>query len=316
MWRTVSVSACSMRFIVVLSEPPPQPAIRPAAQQIATNGRTCLALIRSLLWTRWTVPRVSPRPPRRVNGRLGQLPGRREDVAAHQPRGLIALEDSSHERRATEIRPGGDRAGQAGGLGGGRRLRHAGPGGRAGGGLREAVEPLHLGQPAHGPRPRLLDRRRLRPLPPRPRRRRPARLRLRRLRPAGGDGGDRPRREAGRVGRRERRADARADEAARLLLRLRAGLLQLRREPVPLVAVALRHPARGGPGLPRRRDRRLVRQLPDDARRAPGRGRPLLALPQPGAADPPPDLVPAASCPTSRRTTRTWRASRTGTSSR
>ena len=92
---------------------------------------------------------------------------------------------------------------------------------------------------------------------------------------------------------RERRADARADEAARLLLRLRPRLLQLRREPVPLVAVAVRHPARGRPDLPRRRHRRLVRQLPDDAGRAAGRGRPLLALPQPGAADPPPDLVPA-----------------------
>ena len=52
-----------------------------------------------------------------------------------------------------------------------------------------------------------------------------------------------------------------------------------------------------GPDLPRRRHRRLVRQLPDDARRAPGRGRPLLALPQRGAPDPPPDLVPAGSTP-------------------
>ena len=203
-----------------------------------------------------------------------------------------------------EIRPGDARARAPGGLGGARRLRHAEPGGGRRGGLRQALEPLHLGQPAHGPRPRLLDRRRLRPLPPRPRRRRPARLRLRRLRPAGRDGGDRARGAARRLGRRERRADARADEAARLLLRLRARLLQLRREPVPLVAVAVRDPARGGPDLPRRHDRRLVRQLPDDARRAAGRGRPLLALPQPGAADPPPDLVPAASRPTSRRTTR------------
>ena len=42
-----------------------------------------------------------------------------------------------------------------------------------------------------------------------------------------------------------RRADARADEAARLLLRLRPRLLQLRRAPVPLVAVAVPDPARG-----------------------------------------------------------------------
>ena len=43
-----------------------------------------------------------------------------------------------------------------------------------------------------------------------------------------------------------RRADARADEAARLLLRLRPRLLQLRRGPVPLVAVALPDPAEMG----------------------------------------------------------------------
>ncbi len=48
-----------------------------------------------------------------------------------------------------------------------------------------------------------------------------------------------------------------------------------------------------GPDLPRRRHRRLVRHLPDDARLDPGRGRALLALPQRGAADPAPDLVPA-----------------------
>ncbi len=173
-----------------------------------------------------------------------------------------------------------------------RRLRYALAGGRSGGGLREALQSLHLGQPPHGPRPRLLDRRRLRAIPPRPRRRGAVRLRLRRLRPARRDGGDRARRPPGRLGRALRRADARADAAARLLLRLRPRLLQLRRGPVPLVAVAVRHPARGGADLPRRRHRRLVRHLPDDAGRAAGRGRPLLALPQPGAADPPPDLVP------------------------
>ena len=48
-----------------------------------------------------------------------------------------------------------------------------------------------------------------------------------------------------------------------------------------------------GPDLPRRRHRRLVRHLPDHARLDPGRGRALLALPQRGAADPAPDLVPA-----------------------
>ncbi len=48
-----------------------------------------------------------------------------------------------------------------------------------------------------------------------------------------------------------------------------------------------------GPDLPRRHHRRLVRHLPDHPRLDPGRGRPLLALPQRGAADPAPDLVPA-----------------------
>ena len=47
---------------------------------------------------------------------------------------------------------------------------------------------------------------------------------------------------AAELGRAVRRADARADEAARLQLRLRPRLLQLRREPVPLVPVALPDP--------------------------------------------------------------------------
>ncbi len=198
------------------------------------------------------------------------------------------------DRKAkAELRRGPDRGCPPGRLGETGRLRGAAPGGRPGPGLRQALEPVHLRQPAHGPRPRLLDRRRLRALPPRPRRRGPARLRLRRLRAAGRAGGDRAAGAARRLGRRVRRADARPDETARLLLRLRPRLLQLRRGAVPLVAVALPDPARGRPDLPRRRHRRLVRHLPDDARHDPGRGRPLLALPQRGAADPAPDLVPA-----------------------
>ena len=46
-----------------------------------------------------------------------------------------------------------------------------------------------------------------------------------------------------------------------------------RRGHVPLVAVAVPRAARGGPHLPRHGQRRLVRQLPDDARLDPGRGR-------------------------------------------
>ena len=153
-------------------------------------------------------------------------------------------------------------------------------------------------------------------LPARPRRRGAVRLRLRRLRPAGRDGGDRAQGRPSRLGRALRRADARPDETPRLLLRLRPRLLQLRRGAVPLVAVALRHSARGRDDLPRRRDGRLVRHLPDDARRAAGGGRPLLALPQPGAPDPPPDLVSAHhSIPRGERPS-TSTGSRTGTSSR
>src|SRR6478672_5993516 len=85
-----------------------------------------------------------------------------------------------------ELRRGADRGRQAGDLGGAGRLRGAAPGRGAGAGVREALQSLHLGQSAHGARPRLLDRRRLRALPPRPRGRRAARIRLRRLRPAGG----------------------------------------------------------------------------------------------------------------------------------
>ena len=136
-------------------------------------------------------------------------------------------------------------------------------------------------------------------------------VRLRRLRAARRARRDRAPGPARRVGRAERRADARADEAARPQLRLRPRLLQLRRGPVPLVPVALPDPLRDGDDLPRRRDRRLVRHLPDDAGDDPGRGgRHLLALPQRGAADPPADLVPEDHRPTSRRTTPTWRCSR------
>ena len=158
--------------------------------------------------------------------------------------------------------PAADRGRAPGRLGRARRFRDPGADRRRSLALHQALEPVHLGQTPHGPRPRLLDRRRLRPLPPRPRRRRPLRLRLRRLRPAGRDGGDRAQDAAGRLGRELRRADARADAAARLLLRLRARLLQLRRGAVPLVAVALPDPARGRPDLPRRHHRRLVRPLP------------------------------------------------------
>ena len=78
------------------------------------------------------------------------------------------------------------------------------------------------------------------------------------------------------------------------------------------------HAARDGPDLPRRRHRRLVRHLPDDAGDDPGRGRALLALPQRGAADPSPDLVPADHpLPGGeRRQHRALRGARTGTSSR
>ena len=60
--------------------------------------------------------------------------------------------------------------------------------------------PFTSGNVHIGPRPLLLDRRRLRALPPGARRRRPVRLRLRRVRPAGGARRDRRRRAAERLG--------------------------------------------------------------------------------------------------------------------
>src|SRR5215213_3820646 len=294
MWRTTSVSACSIRLMVVSSESSPQPAIRPTAERTTASWRTYLALItgpspRGGLDGR-SESRLRPRHRSTAVPANGDRPARTKR-RSHRAAWRL-WKTLGDERRASEIRPREDRARAPGRLGEGRSLRDPRPRGRQRGGLHQAVESLHLREPAHGTRARLLDRRCLCPLPPRPRRRRAARVRLRRLRPARRDGGDRPRRAAGGLGGGERRADARADEAARLLLRLRTYLLQLRREPIPLVAMALRHPAGGGVRLPRRRHGGLVRQLLDDACRAPGRGRPLLALPQQGEADPTPHLVP------------------------
>ena len=107
----------------------------------------------------------------------------------------------------------------------------------------------------------------------------------------------------------DRCADAhdRPARAARLLLRLGALVPQLRRDHVPLVAVAVPDAARGRPDLPRHRQRRLVRHLPDDARLDPGRGRRhLLALPRPGAPDRAAAVVPADQRLRRRRTTAAW----------
>ena len=169
--------------------------------------------------------------------------------------------------------------------------------------VHQALRPLHLGQHPHRPRPLLLDRRRLRALRSRARRRGAVRLRLRRLRPARRARRDRRRRAAERVGRALRRAHDRTARATRLLVRLAAHVHELRRDHVPLVAVAVPDAARGGARLSRDRQRRLVRHLPDDARDDPGRGRPLLALPQPGPADRASDLVPARERLHGRRTT-------------
>ena len=159
--------------------------------------------------------------------------------------------------------------------------------------VHQALRTLHLGQHPHRPRPLLLDRRRLRTFLARARGCGAVRVRLRRVRPARRARRDRKRRVAERVGQPLRRAHDRPARSPRLLLRLGAHVPQLGRDHVPLVAVAVPHAARGRPDLPRDRQRRLVRHLPDDARHDPGRGRPLLALPQPRPADPAPAVVPA-----------------------
>ena len=122
---------------------------------------------------------------------------------------------------------------------------------------------------------------------------RAVRLRLRRLRPARRAGRDRQRRAPERLGRPLCRAHDRPARPAGLLLRLGAHVHELRRAYVPLVAVAVPDAAASGPRLSGHRHRGLVRHLPDDARHDPGRGRPLLALPQPRAPDPAPAVVPA-----------------------
>ena len=80
--------------------------------------------------------------------------------------------------------------------------------------LHQALRAVHLGEHPHRPRPQLLDRRRLRPLPPRARRRGAVRLRLRRLRPARRARRDRRRRVAERLGEALRRAHDRPAASA------------------------------------------------------------------------------------------------------
>ena len=107
-----------------------------------------------------------------------------------------------------------------------------------------------------------------------------------------------------RLGRPLRRAHDRTARAARLLVRLGRGRsCQLGRRHVPLVAVAVPDPARGGLVYRGTANVDWCDTLPDDARHDPGRGRPLLALPQPRSPDRAPDVVPAASAPTRPRTT-------------
>ncbi len=202
----------------------------------------------------------------------------------------------SHERRTADTRyeAHADRGPSPGGLARARRLQDAAADGRAAAPLHQAVGAVHLGQRPHRPRAQLLDRRRLRALPPRPRRRGAVRVRLRRLRLARRARRDRRRRAAERLGAPLRRAHDRTARAARLLLRLGALVPQLRRDHVPLVAVAVPGAARGRADLPRHRQRRLVRALPDDARLDPGRGRRhLLALSRSRAADRAAAVVPA-----------------------
>ncbi len=200
----------------------------------------------------------------------------------------------SHERgRRHELPAARDRGPPAGGLARARRGAHAGRRRRSSAPVHQAVGAVHVGQRAHRTRPQLLDRRRVRALSPRARRQGAVRVRLRRVRPAGRARRDRPRHPAERVGRALRRAHDRPARAARLLVRLGAHVHELRPGHVPLVAVAVPRAARGRADLPRDGQRRLVRHVPDDARDDPGRGRALLALPQPGAPDRAPDVVPA-----------------------
>src|SRR6476646_734002 len=100
MWRTTSVSACSIRLIVVVLESSPQPATKkPVAQRTATSGRTCLALIVSPSPRGRTGRSVQVSPPGwpRVNGRRGQPGPSGEDKAAQPARAFTPLGDFGHE---------------------------------------------------------------------------------------------------------------------------------------------------------------------------------------------------------------------------
>ncbi len=159
--------------------------------------------------------------------------------------------------------------------------------------LHQGLGAVYLGERAHGARPLLRNRRRLRALLPRPRGRRPLCVRLRRLWAARRARGDRGGNDAHRVGTSQRGPHDRAARPPRLLVRLAAKLHELRAEHVPLVAVAIFDVPRRGAHLPRHGHGRLVPELQHDARDDPGRGRPLLALSRAGGARRAPAVVPA-----------------------
>jgi len=199
-----------------------------------------------------------------------------------------------HERGGGHDLPAArDRGAPTGRLARARRRTHAADRRRLAAPLHQAVRALHIGQRPHRPRPQLLDRRRVRALPTRAREQGAVRVRLRRVRAAGRARRRRPRDPSERVGRALRRAHDRPAAAARLLVRLGADVHELGPDHVSLVAVAVPAAARGRPRLPRDRQRRLVRHVPDDARDDPGRGRAVLALSQPRSPDRAPDVVPA-----------------------
>ena len=191
------------------------------------------------------------------------------------------------------VRRARDRGAPSGALARARRVPHAQAEQGAKRRLHQGLGAVHVGQRAHRPRAQLRDRRRVRTLSARARRAGAVRVRLRRVRPAGGAGRDRGRGVPERVGDALRGAYDGPAAAAGVLVRLGADVHELGRGHVPLVAMALPDAAGGGADLPGERQRGLVRHLPDDARDDPGRERNVLALPQPGAADPARAVVPA-----------------------
>ena len=144
--------------------------------------------------------------------------------------------------------------------------------------LRARDAPVPVGRAAHGARQELHDGRRRDAVPAPERPSRDAPDGLRRLRPARRERRDQVGPPPGGVDAREHRGDPPADAAHGLVDRLEPRALDVRAGLLPLDAVDLPAPPRGGPGVSQERRRQVVPQGPDGARERAGDRRALRAV--------------------------------------